>query len=55
VFTPDSHLSAEERLRLIISGGVTPKHSDVLEGGPENIALTVVQFLKAKKFISTME
>jgi electron transfer flavoprotein beta subunit len=55
VFTPDSRLSAEERLRLIISGGVTQKHSDVLEGDPENIASIVLQFLKAKKFISTME
>jgi electron transfer flavoprotein alpha/beta subunit len=54
VFTPNSHLPAEERLRLIISGGVMPKHSDVLKGDPENIASTVVQFLKVKKFISTM-
>ena len=55
VFTPDSSLSAEERLRLIISGGVEQKHSDVLEGDPENIASTVVQFLKQKNFIPTIE
>ena len=53
VFTPDSHLSAEERLRLIISGGITQKQSDLLEGAPENIASTVVQFLSEKKLIST--
>ena len=55
VFTPDSHLSAEERLRLIISGGVTQKPSDVLEGDPAKIALTAVQFLKAKNFVPVIE
>jgi len=55
LFTPDSSLTAEERLRLIMSGGVTQKQGDKLEGDPENIASTVVQYLKAKKFISTIE
>jgi electron transfer flavoprotein beta subunit len=55
VFTPASSLSAEERLRLIISGGVTQKQSDVLEGDPASIASTVVQFLQAKKFVPTIE
>jgi electron transfer flavoprotein beta subunit len=55
VFTPDSHLSAEERLRLIISGGVTQKQSDVLEGDRVKIASTVVQFLKTKKFVPVTE
>jgi electron transfer flavoprotein beta subunit len=53
VFTPDSHLSAEERLRLIMSGGVTQKRGDLLEGDPKNIASSVVQFLNEKKFLST--
>ena len=53
IFTPDSQLSAEERLRLVISGGVTQKQSDVLEGSASSIATTVVQFLKEKKFIPT--
>jgi electron transfer flavoprotein beta subunit len=55
VFTPDSRLSAEERLRLIISGGVMQKQSDVLKGDPANIASTIVQFLKTKKFIPVTE
>lgn len=55
VFTPDSHLSAEERLSLIISGGITQKNSDVLEGNPENIASTVVQFFTEKNFIRSIE
>jgi electron transfer flavoprotein alpha/beta subunit len=53
IFTPDSNLSAEERLRLVISGGVTQKQSDVLEGNASSIATTVVQFFKEKKFIPT--
>ena len=52
VFTPDSHLSAEERLRLIISGGVTQKQGDLLEGDPGTIASSVVRFLSEKKFLS---
>jgi electron transfer flavoprotein beta subunit len=51
VFTPDSSLSAEERLRLIMSGGVTQKQGDLLEGDPVKIASNVVQFLSEKKLI----
>lgn len=53
VFTPDSSLSAEERLRLIMSGGVTQKQGDLLEGDPGKIASNVVQFLSEKKMLST--
>jgi electron transfer flavoprotein beta subunit len=52
IFTPDSKLSADERMRLIMSGGVTQKQSDVLKGDPKNIASTIVQFLTEKKFLS---
>jgi electron transfer flavoprotein beta subunit len=55
VFTPDSHLSAEERLRLIMSGGVTQKQGDLLEGDPGKIASSVVQFLSEKKLLETTE
>jgi len=55
VFTPDSHLSAEERLRLIMSGGVTQKQSDLLEGDPGNIASNVVKFLGQQKLLPTTE
>jgi electron transfer flavoprotein beta subunit len=51
VFTRDSHLAAEERLRLIISGGVTQKQGDLLEGDPGTIASSVVRFLGDKKFL----
>jgi electron transfer flavoprotein beta subunit len=52
VFTPDASLSASERLHLIMSGGVTQKQSDVLEGAPESIASTVVSFFNEKKLLS---
>jgi len=55
VFTPDSNLSAEERLRLVISGGVTQKQGDVLEGDRGKIAKTVVRFFSEKKFLPTNE
>jgi electron transfer flavoprotein beta subunit len=55
VFTPDSHLSAEERLRLIMSGGVTQKQGDLLEGDPGNIASSVVKFLSEQKLLPTVE
>jgi electron transfer flavoprotein beta subunit len=50
IFTPDSSLSAEERLRLVISGGITQKQGDVLQGDRDKIAATVVQFLSEKGF-----
>jgi electron transfer flavoprotein beta subunit len=53
IFTPDSSLSAEERLRLIMSGGVTQKQGDLLEGDPAKIASSVVQFLSEKKLLPT--
>jgi electron transfer flavoprotein beta subunit len=55
VFTPDSSLSAEERLRLIMSGGVTQKKGDLLKGDPGNIASSVVRFLSEKRLLSTTE
>lgn len=52
VFTPDSSLTAEERLRLIMSGGVAQKQGDKLEGDPEKIASSVVNFLIERKIVS---
>jgi len=55
VFTPDSSLTAEERLRLIMSGGITQKQGDKLEGDPQNIASSVVNYLIEKKIVSNTE
>ena len=51
VFTPDSQLSAQERMRLIMSGGVTQKQSDLIRGTPKEIAAKIVQFLDSKKLL----
>ncbi len=51
LFTPDSSVPAAERLRLIMSGGVTPKKSDLLEGDPEYIASNIVRFLGEQKLL----
>lgn len=55
VFTPDPYLSAEERMRLIISGGVMQKEGDLLRGDPGNIASSVVRFFSEKKLLLTTE
>jgi electron transfer flavoprotein beta subunit len=53
LFTPDSSLSAAERMRLIMSGGIAQKASSgLLEGDPKTVASRFVQFLKEKKLIS---
>jgi electron transfer flavoprotein alpha/beta subunit len=49
LFTPDSSLSAAERMRLIMSGGVTEKKEDLLEGSPVELSSKFIQFLKQLK------
>lgn len=51
LFTPDSSLSAAERIRLIMSGGVTQKQGDLLQGAPEYIASNIVRFLSERKLL----
>ena len=51
VFTPGSHLSANERKRLIMSGGVAEKKSDLLEGAPEDVAEKIVDILVQEKIV----
>ena len=50
-FTPDSNLSAGERMRLIMSGGVSEKKSDLLEGKSEDIADRIVEVLIQEKIL----
>lgn len=51
-FVPDSNLSPEERLRLLISGMAAPKQEDdFIDGTPEVVAGRIVEFLKDKGFI----
>ncbi len=53
VFTPDSKLSAAERMRLVMSGGVQEKKGDLLQGDPEDIASQLVRFLIEEKIIAS--
>jgi electron transfer flavoprotein beta subunit len=53
MFTPDSQLSAEQRMQLIISGGVKQKQGDLLKGNPKDIASNVVRYFRDNKLLST--
>jgi len=44
-FTPDSSLSAAERMRLIMSGGVPEKSKSLFEGSTEELSSIFVDFL----------
>ena len=48
---PDSRLSPAERLRLIASGGLESRKSNVLEGEHERVASQLVQFFKQNKIL----
>jgi len=48
VFTPKNSLSAAEKIRLIMSGGLEKKKSDFLEGSPEELAKYITDFLVQK-------
>ena len=45
-FTPDSSLSAAERIRLIMSGGVSEKSKSLFEGSAEELSAKFVEFLE---------
>jgi len=49
LFTPDSSLPAAERIRLIMSGGMTEKKENRLEGNPAGLASELIQFLRQEK------
>ena len=51
VFTPSDDLSPEERIQALMTGGMAQKKSDFLEGNPENVASTLLQFLEEEKLL----
>ena len=51
IFTPDSSLSAAERMRLIMSGGIAEKKGDLLDGEPAELAAKLIQFLGQQKLL----
>ncbi len=54
-FVPDSNLSATERLRLLMSGGLQEKSGDTLEGEPGKVAAQMIRFLVDESVISRDE
>ncbi len=46
LFVPDSNLSAAERMRQIMSGGVASESKDLFEGSPEELSQKFIQFLR---------
>jgi electron transfer flavoprotein alpha/beta subunit len=51
VFTPDSGLSAAERMKQVISGGLVQRHSHHLEGSPREMAAALVSQLRKRKIV----
>ncbi len=52
VFTPDSSLSAADRIKQMMSGGAKSREAgDVLEGTPEELAGHIVKFLVQEKVV----
>lgn len=45
LFVPDSNISAVERLRLIMAGGIADKTQDLFEGSPEEWSHDFVRFI----------
>ena len=45
IFVPDSHLPAAERMRLVMSGGITEKKGGLCEGNPEELSQKFIEFL----------
>ena len=51
VTTPNSKDSAYRRIGDIVSGGATSRKARLIEGTPEELAATLVDFLKARGFV----
>jgi len=51
IVLPDSNLPVHERLDFIMSGGITNKGSELLEGDPKEIASKVVDLLVQQKIV----
>lgn len=51
LFTPDSSLSAAERMRLVMTGGVTEKKGELIKDDPREVASKLVQFLSQERLL----
>ena len=52
LFVPDSTLSPAERMKLMLSGGVTEKKSELLTGPSGQVASKIIQYLIREKILS---
>jgi electron transfer flavoprotein beta subunit len=56
IFTPDSNLPAMERMKLLMSGGITTKKSsETVEESPESAASKVIDFLHNEEILSNSQ
>ncbi|WP_141264003.1 hypothetical protein [Moorella sp. E308F] len=46
IFTPDSNLSSSDRIKQILSGGISKRATDRLEGPPKEVAKQLLSLLK---------
>ncbi len=51
IAAPDSHHSAFERIGEIIAGGAAGRKTSLVEGSPEELARTLVEFLRKRNFL----
>lgn len=55
LFAPDSNLPPEERMRLLMTGGIQEKKGDSLEGNPREVASKLIEFLRSEKLLPEEE
>ena len=55
VFKPDSNLPAAERMRLLMSGGISQKIQDIFEGSSEELTLKFVEYLQQVNVLGSRE
>ena len=53
IFTPKGELPPEERMRLIVSGGMDKKKTEFIEGETKVVASQMVNLLARKKLLKT--
>ena len=51
LFTPDTSLSATQKISQLMKGGITEKKTDLLEGNPAKMAQTLVTLLVQQKLV----
>ena len=53
ILAPDSHLSAADKIKFVMAGGMSKKKGGAVGGDSKQIVSTILDFLKEKKVIST--